>query len=181
MLGELLHIRPPPFAPHPIAAAIPPAAADVFMVEGSAGRLLVKCGGPTAKGCADLVVDLARVATEAAVMALAHAAAPGHTAALVLHEAAAHTLVSEFLEGRETLVAAVCRGAVHPQLAPHAGAALAAVGAASTRGALGDAAHAALAATVAESDSVAGIVEQLALYEPFDPDDDSGRTVRRWA
>ena len=149
------------------------------MVEGSAGRLLVKCGGPSAKGDPSLKVDQARVATEAAVMALAHAAAPAHSPALVLHDPAAHTLAVEFLEGRETLTQAVARGAVHPSLARHAGAALAAVGVAGAPGALGTAAHAELAATLADSDSVAGIVEQFALYEPFDPDDASGRKVRR--
>lgn len=165
-------------ATFPTLSPPPRPPADVFMVEGSAGRLLLKCGGPSAKGDPGLPVDQARVATEAAVMALAHAAAPAHSPALLLHDPTSHTLAAEFLEGRETLTAAVCRGAVHPRLASHAGAALAAIGTASMPGALGGAAHAELAATLAASDSVAGIIEQFALYSPFDPDDASGRQVR---
>lgn len=146
-------------------------------MEGSAGRLLVKHGGAAARCDPDLAVDPSRVATDATVTALAHAAAPAHVPAIVLFDAPTHTLAEEFLEGRETLTVAVRRGAVHPQLGPHVGAALAAISAASAPGALGGEARAQLAATLAASDSVAGIVESFAMYVPFDPEDASGRKV----
>ena len=93
------------------------------------------------------------------MLRVVHPCAPAAVPRLVHYDADSFTIACQFLEGRETLTDAVCRGSVYPRLGAQLGACLARIAAGTTAAALGPAAHARLAATLDASASVSGIRE----------------------
>lgn len=115
------------------------------------------------------------------MLRVAHVCAPDSVPRLVHHDAEGFTIATEFLEGRETLTDAVCRGAVYPKLGRQLGSCLARLAAGTTVAALGPGPHAALAATLAASVSVSGAREVRRGVRAGRTAGDSCRTGSEWA
>lgn len=143
---------------------------SVFLAAGpSGGRVVVKHGLDYHLEVTSMPFDLARMATEAACMRICHAAAPGAVPAFVHFDSAAGVIASEYLEGRETLGAALIRGALLPGTGRRLGSALARVAATTSAGALGPAAFGELSAKLAASSSVSDLMYTIVFEASFDP------------
>ena len=73
------------------------------------------------------------------MLRVVHPCAPAAVPRLVHYDADSFTIACQFLEGRETLTDAVCRGSVYPRLGEQLGACLARIAAGTAGAALGPA------------------------------------------